>query len=101
MKKMTHKPTEARQDELAGRRERIRGVIRRGKSFKHSCDYMADQILNLSPSVVGGECPSCCKGKVYVGKVDKLDSGWRDCPKCNGTGQKLPQYQMKGVGKWK
>ena len=35
------------------------------------------------------DCPDCNGFKKrYVGKMDKLDSGWRDCSTCKGTGRK-------------
>ena len=47
-----------------------------------------DEILSLTLSRGGGKCDNCFGHKtVYAGKIDKLDSGWRDCPKCEGTGQ--------------
>jgi len=104
-KQMTQdKPTEARQDELAGIREKIAkniyfdgveyavGTIaevtwreapraRRDKYLER-----ADQILSLTVSSGGGKCPEC-KGEKKILNHSVYDY-WMPCHVCNGTGQK-------------
>jgi len=92
---MTDKSTEARQDAMAGIREKIKVILRNiGTKSVNICpavindDAFADQILSLPVSSGGGECQSCRTtilgkgGKIYRYKGNPIP-----CLDCNGTGQ--------------
>ena len=87
-------PTEARQDELAGIREKIARFISEFKDWdgarqyvKEGWLYKADQILNLTVSSGGGVCPEC-KGNCGIRGIRWDEIITKKCPTCNGTGQK-------------
>lgn len=107
---MDKQPTEARQDELAGIREKIAQIdyIRTHKAgldllsgfqgevlweqapleVRANCFEYADQILSL-PVSSGGVCPECKGSKKLQPYFDHCFSN--RCPACNGTGQKQPK----------
>ena len=102
---MTDKSTEARQDELAGIREKIaQDIYFEGEKYEvgsiaeltwrkapqaRKDKYLkrADQILSL-PVNRGGMCPEC-KGvkKIQYGKKGVNPIYFVKCPVCNGTGR--------------
>ena len=91
---MTTEPTEARQDELAGIREKIARFISEFKDWdgarqyvKDGWLYKADQILSRTVSSGGGKCPTCDGTGTYLFEyLGKADS--EACAVCNRTGQK-------------
>ena len=99
------KPTEARQDELAGIREKIAkaicyafykegfpaagdGVVERVAQTLAGLPFPIDDndLLALTVSSGGGVCPEC--GGLPVHYRLSFD---KPCPTCNGTGQKQPK----------
>ena len=99
-------PTEARQDELAGIREKIAKIctaryfecsyndaeIAWSEATEESKEDMlnnANQILSLTVSRGGGVCPECCG----QGEITGVDVGYPSimsfahCEHCNGTGE--------------
>jgi len=78
---MTTEPTEARQDELAGIREKIWFICQEIRTGEISETEATDQILNdITVSSGGGKCDHYDEsdGHYWVAQ-------W--CPTCHGTGQ--------------
>ncbi len=111
---MDKQPTEARQDELGGMREKIEeyttswlayynhqemfdGVVPMNTArliaensindeLRKQAKDLIDHILSLTVSS-GGKCPKCVgHGFLYISYDNHPD-----CPACNGTGQKQPK----------
>jgi len=95
---MTTEPTEARQDELAGIREKLacnfvqvlydKGFITwetvgAEKAIKRKGYELADQILSLTVSSGGGKCPKCDGFKKVLGRRGTIMCY---CPTCSSTG---------------
>ena len=86
------KPTEARQDELAGVKDDLETILYNcynekpvdiDGTFLHNFRDYADQILSL-PVSSGGICPEC-KGECYIPRIATA-GGYDTCPTCSSTG---------------